>query len=286
MKLHPPLAQLTALSFMTTPIFGGVIFTDSFSGSGSPDGVWETDTNNTANATVNVGGGFLNVNSGPVTGLETARHTLELSGSGAPTIDLSSSWTIDAAVTIGSASQIPGIAAGEGVGVSLDIRNDLPSTNDRAQINVVALDFGDGNGVSHALRGAQRIDGNETANITPIGPANSALSVTIRASYDSTTSLISLGADTGSGFFQLVDPVDTSLWALTVSDPLQIQLELGLVKFSQDPATSTFSLEDGEASVDSFTIQDEALSAGVVPEPSALILTALGALGCLRRRRP
>lgn len=281
------LSLLTAsasLACLSLPVAGAVVFSDDFNGSGAVDAVWQTDTGNTENATVNQGSGFLNVNSGSVNGLETVRHTLELSGTGAPSITLASSWTIDAVITVGSAADIPGIAPGEGVGVSLDIRNDLPFTNDRAQINVVALDFG--GGTSHALRGAHRIDGDETELISPLGAASSPLNVTIRASYDLSTGLISLGADTGSGFGQLVAPVDASLWSLTPSDPLQIQLELGLVKFSDTAANSTFSLEDGEASVDSFTIQDEALSAGApVPEPAISLLAALGTLGLVRRRR-
>lgn len=273
---------LAALAIAPQIASAGVIFTDNFSGSGSPDAAWQTDLANTENATVNVGGGNLNVNSSAVTGFETVRHTLQLDGTGAPSITLGSDWTIEAVITVGAATAFTTTSPGEGVGVSLDVRNSLPSTDDRAQVNVVALDFG--GGLTHALRGSHRTSGSDVELISPVGAALTALNVTIRVSYDATNDSISFGADSGSGFTSLVSPVDTSAWSLTDSDPLEIQLELGMVKFNNDPATSTFSLTDGEASVDSFTIYDETLETVTIPEPSVAFLALLGA-GCFLRRQ-
>ncbi len=274
-----------ALVLSVSPISAGVIFTDTFSGSGSPGGEWVTDTSgdSTANATVNVSDGALNVNTGNVNGLSVARHTLELIGTGAPTLTLASDWTVQAEMTIAGPSAFPTIAGGEGVGVSFGIRNNLPSTNDRAQINFVILDFG--GGPEFAVRGAHETAGSETQLITNLGAASSPLTATARIAYDADTGSISFGMDAGSGFFELVSPVDTSAWALSDSDPLLFQFEMGLVKFDSDPADSTFSIEDGEATVNEFTIFDETLATNTVPEPDSLLLSLAGLTGLIVRRR-
>lgn len=274
---------LALIATFAAPLHAGVIFTDTFSGSGTPDAAWVTDTNgdSTLNATVNVSGGSLNVNTDSVSGLSVARHTLELTGTGAPTLTLASSWTVESVVTIADASAFATMAAGEGAGVTMGVRNDLPATADKAQINFVILNFG--SGADFAVRGAHDTDGVTTENISNLGAASSPLTATIRMAYDSGLGQISYGMSTGAGFFQLVSPVDTSVWALTDSDPLLIQFELGLVKFSGDPASSTFSIEDGEVSVDSFTIHDEALT--TVPEPASAMFALVGATGLLLRRR-
>ncbi|BCX46805.1 hypothetical protein HAHE_07130 [Haloferula helveola] len=279
MPLKLALSPLVLLLAPTA--FAGVIFTDSFSGSGAPGAAWVSDEE--INATVNVSGGSLNVNAGTVTGLSTVRHTLELTGTGAPTLTLGSSWTVEAVTSIADGSAFSTMAGGEGVQVTLGVRNNLPATDDRAQVNFVNLNFGAG--PQHAVRGAHRTGGSETENITIIGDATASLTATIRMAYDASLDQITMGLDTGSGFFSLVSPVDTSAWSMTDSDPLLIQFELGLAKFSGDPASSTFSIEDGELTVDEFNVYDEALSTNtVVPEPSVALLS-LVALGFAFRRR-
>jgi hypothetical protein len=259
----------------------GVIFTDPFSGSGAPGAEWFSKEE--IDATVNVSGGALNVNTSTVSGLSTVRHTLELTGTGAPTLTLATSWTVEAVATIADASAFSTMAGGEGVQVTLSVRNDEPFTDDRAQVNFVNLNFG--SGPEHAVRGAHRTGGSEVENITFLGSSASPLTATLRMAYDSTADTISMGMDTGSGFFSLVSSVDTSAWSMTDTDPLLVQFELGLAKFSGDPAASTFSIENGEVVVNEFTIYDEALATNTVPEPSTLLLS-LAALGLgLRRRR-
>lgn len=274
----------TALLALVSPALGGVVFTDSFSVDGAPGAHWVTDTDgdSTLNATVNVSGGALNVNTGSVSGLTAARHSLLLTGTGAPTLTLASNWTVEAVVTIADSTAFATMAGGEGVQVTLDVRNQLPGTDDRAQINFVNLNFG--SGPDHAVRGAHQIDGAEVSLITNLGSSTSALTATMRMAYDATASEISFGLDAGDGFIPLVAPVDTSAWSMTTSDPLLVRFELGLAKFSADPAASTFSIEDGEASVESFTIYDETLATNTVPEPSTWLLS-LSALGMAFRRR-
>ncbi|MCH7226339.1 PEP-CTERM sorting domain-containing protein [Haloferula sp. A504] len=282
MKVTP---LLTAIALSSNPLTAGVIFTDTFSGSGSPDPVWVTDTSgdSTVNATVSVSGGALNVNTDSVEGLAVARHTLELTGSGAPVLTLGSSWTVQANMTLADGSAFATMAGGEGVALSFGVRNNLPSTDDRAQINFAALNFA--GGPDFAVRGAHVTAGAETGPITNLGAASAPLTATMRMAYDAGTGLISFGADTGVGFFELVTPVDTSVWSMTASDPLLIQLELGMAKFDDLPADSTFSIEDGEATINSFTIFDEVLATNTIPEPGTLLLSALGMAGLVLRRR-
>jgi hypothetical protein len=186
-------------------------------------------------------------------------------------------------MSIADPSAFSTISPGEGVGISFGVRNSLMGTDDRAQINFVLLDFG--GGPDFAVRGQHQTAGAESAVITNLGAATSGITATGRLSYDQTTGLLSHGLDTGSGFFQLLAPVDTTAWAMTISDPLELQLEMGLVKFNGDPANSTFSIDQGELTLDTFTIDDEALT---VPEPaSAAAVFGILTLGvvALRRRR-
>ncbi len=279
----------TALFALVSPSLGGVVFTDSFSVDGAPGAHWVTDTDgdSTLNATVNVSGGALNVNTGSVSGLTAARHSLLLTGTGAPTLTLASNWTVEAVVTIAEDTAFATMAGGEGVQVTLDVRNQLPDTDDRAQINFVNLNFGSETGPDHAVRGAHQIDGVEVASITNLGSSTSALTATMRMAYDATASEISFGLDAGDGFIPLVAPVDTSAWSMTTADPLLLRFELGLAKFSPSDvgANSTFSIEDGEASVESFTIYDETLATNTVPEPSTWLLSLSALAVAFRRRR-
>lgn len=278
---------LTVLSVLVLTPFvrGAVVFSDTFSGSGLPDAAWVTNTSgdSTANATVNVSGGSLHVNTGSVNGLTVARHTLELVGTGSPTLTLATDWTVETVVTIADATAFVTTAAGEGAGFTLSIRNDLPATSDRAQVNFVAIDFG--GGLDFAVRGAHDTSGATTENITNLGAAASPLTATIRMAYDSGLDLISFGMDSGAGFFSLVSSVDTSAWSMGDSDPLLVQFELGLVKFSGDPAASTFSIDNGEVSVDELTIHDTTLATNTVPEPGSLVLSMLGLAVLFVRRR-
>ncbi|MCP5548710.1 MAG: PEP-CTERM sorting domain-containing protein [Akkermansiaceae bacterium] len=285
MPYPTPTHIVLAATLVSAPLHAGVIFTDTFSGSGSPGAAWVTDTNgdSTLNATVNVSGGALNVNTGSVSGLTVARHTLELTGTGAPTLTLASDWTVESVVTIADASAFATMAAGEGAGVTMGVRNNLPATADKAQINFVTLNFG--SGADFAVRGAHDTDGVTTENISNLGSASSPLTATIRMAYDAGLHQILYGMNTGAGFFELVSPVDTSAWSLGASDPLLIQFELGLVKFSGAAASSTFSIEDGEVSVDEFTIYDETLPTNTVPEPASALFSFLGAGALLLRRR-
>lgn len=281
---HFPL-MLAGFCLPVSTLSAGVVFNDSFSGSGAPDAHWVTDSSgdSTANATLNVTAGALNLNTPSVDGLDPVRHTIELIGTGAPTLTLASDWTIETNATIGAGAGLETMAGGEGVALSFGVRNDLPSTSDRAQMNFVNLNFGSGQ--EFAVRGAHQTDGVETANIENFGVASAPLTVTMRLSYDFGTRMISFGVDTGSGFLEPVSAVDTSAWAMSTSDPLLLQLELGAANFSGDPFASTFSIEDGEATVNEYTISDEALATNTIPEPSSLLLGLLGMSGLMLRRR-
>lgn len=282
-----PLRTFSALALISflQPLSAAITFQDVFSGSGAPGPNWVTDTqpDSTSNATVNVSNGSLDVLTGNVNGLSIARHTLELV---TPTVTLKTSWTIDFEMTIDGPSAFNTIAPGEGVGISFGVRNpDNTNGTDRAQINFVLLDFG--SGPDFAVRGQHQTAGVESAIITNLGAASSALTGTGRLSYDQTTGMLTHGLDTGSGFFQLLDPVDTTAWNMASDDPLELQLEMGMVKFNGDPAASTFAIDAGEVSLDTFPIYDEALT--IVPEPSTaaamLGLIALGTTVLNRRRR-
>lgn len=273
---------LTALVILSPLhlLSAGVIFSDTFSGSGSPDAHWVDE--DSTNASVNVSGGNLNVNTGNVNGLTAARHTLELSGTGSPSVTLASSWTIEVDMLIADLTALQTMAGGEGAGITLDVRDPNAGPTERAQINFVMINFG--GGPEFATRGASETNGTTSENITNLGSAASPITATARMSYDETSGLISTGLDTGSGFFLLVDPVDTSAWNMLDSDQFLVRLEMGMVSFSGDPASSTFSIEDGEVAVSEFRLYDEALT--IVPEPSTAFMALLGATGlCLRRKR-
>ncbi len=277
-------AILTAAMSMPQGADAGISFEDEFTGS-SLGAEWNLNLgNDPEGATTVVTNGGLNLNTPVVTG---ARPGVEynLDGAGAPVVTAGADWTYEAAISLGMASDFDVTAAGEGIGITILARDSAINTDHKAQINAVGLNFGGGFG--HAVRGAGTTDGNtDPEAILQLGNGAAPIDMTLRMAYEASSKTFEFGIDTGAGFVGLTDPFDITSWGMAGTDTFDLRLELSYVGFTQDNATSTFSVETGEVVVDRVTIYDEALEVPApVPEPSSFSLLALGALGLAIRRR-
>jgi len=268
-----------------------VVFEDDFS-SGAIDGTkWDLPSLNESGSgsfETTVDGTLGLVTPGEVTGVRPSARIDALT-----TLPQSSDWTLTVTMNIADLSNLsPGFAGGDGAALTVQIASAFDH-NDRLELNFAAINFGS---PSLAVRSADRLEpdddpgsgGNINEPIILVGDG-SAATATIILSYDATTQTsnsayqIDGGALTSFGFES-----DLSEWTTGAGDLFTFKIEGTAGNFGggDAPLTGPLDLAAGEMAFDNIRLEDTAtVLPPAVPEPSLTLLSGLGALMLLRRRR-
>ncbi len=141
-----------------------------------------------------------------------------------------------------------------------------------------------GSGFGHALRQSGRINDVENdviASLSSSGP----VMLGFRIEYNETTRRLKFLYDTGSGFVQFGNELDTTAWNMVAGDYFFINVGGVAQTLTGNPPTTTYSVGAGQLYFDDFNASGAGIT--IIPEPTfgaPLVVLAMALIRATRRR--